>query len=145
MDSGWLWSRSMLHYEWVWPEEEADYIVNMNSWKAILSCCIAYWVSVWIYWVKYLHDTGNIKLEAEGAELLLLDPLDEVQERDVILERPPGGATILCAVRRGMWSSFWVPLRKRKKKKVETHCCVFSLDTIKLYAIEVDCNKSTYV
>lgn len=81
--------------------------MNMNSWKAILSCCIAYWVSVWSYWVKYLHDTGNIKLEAEGAELLLLDPLvDEVQERDVILERPPGGATILCAVRRGMWSSF---------------------------------------
>lgn len=26
-------------------------------------------------------------------------------EREVMLDRPPGGATILCAVRLGIWSS----------------------------------------
>ena len=30
-----------------------------------------------------------------------------------MLDRPPGGATILCVARRGMWSSTWVPKEKR--------------------------------
>lgn len=31
--------------------------------------------------------------------------LDTTHDREVMLDLPPGGATILCAVRRGMWSS----------------------------------------
>lgn len=32
-----------------------------------------------------------------------------VYDNDVILDRPPGGATILWVERRGMWSSTWAP------------------------------------
>lgn len=32
-----------------------------------------------------------------------------------MLDRPPGGATILWVERRGMWSSIWVPGQKNKK------------------------------
>lgn len=65
--------------------------------------------SLWIYWDKHLHDAGDIKSEGEGrgtsATWLGSLGAHTAQERDVIFERPPGGATIFCAVRRGMWSS----------------------------------------
>lgn len=46
------------------------------------------------------------KLEANCGQIFAWFPsVNTPQERDVMLDLPPGGATILCAVRLGMWSS----------------------------------------